>query len=76
MPSTRVRERDVDARMRRTERRPCLGAAHPAARACSPASLWSRRLLFALAVNLLTAGCRATLASYVLLYTPLSGRRL
>src|SRR3989454_7800778 len=69
-----VRERDVDARMRRTERRPLpSGRLTPRAAALfagviSVAGVCS----LALTVNLLTAGLAAlTLASYVLLYTPL-----
>jgi protoheme IX farnesyltransferase len=69
-----VRERDVDARMHRTERRPLpsgrlsLKAAAVFAGVISVAGIG----YLALAVNLLTAGLAAlTLASYVLLYTPL-----
>jgi len=55
-----VRERDVDARMRRTERRPL------------PSGRLTPRAAALFEVNLLTAGLAAlTLASYVLLYTPL-----
>ncbi len=69
-----VRERDVDARMHRTERRPLpSGRLTPRA-----ASLFAGVIsvagigYLALAVNLLTAGLAAlTLGSYVLLYTPL-----
>jgi len=69
-----VRERDVDARMHRTARRPLpSGRLSPRAAALfaaciSVAGVW----YLAAAVNLLTAGLAAlTLASYVLLYTPL-----
>ena len=69
-----VRERDVDARMHRTERRPLpSGRLTPAA-----ASVFAGVIsvvgigYLAFAVNLLTAGLAAlTLGSYVLLYTPL-----
>ena len=69
-----VRERDVDARMHRTERRPLpSGRLTPRA-----ASLFAGVIsvagigYLALAVNLLTAGLAAlTLGSYVLLYMPL-----
>src|SRR2546425_8167294 len=69
-----VRERDVDARMRRTERRPLpSGRLTPRAAALFAAVISVAGVLYlALAVNLLTAGLAAlTLASYVLLYTPL-----
>jgi protoheme IX farnesyltransferase len=68
-----LRERDVDARMRRTRGRPLpSGRITPRAAA---GFAWSISLAgvayLALAVNLLTAGLAAlTLASYVLLYTP------
>ena len=69
-----ARERDVDARMRRTERRPLpsgrltLRAATLFAGVISAAGV----AYLAVAVNLLTAGLAAlTLGSYVLLYTPL-----
>ena len=69
-----VRERDVDARMRRTARRPL-----PSGRLTPRAAAWFAAVIslagvgyLAVAVNLLTAGLAAlTLASYVLLYTPL-----
>ena len=69
-----VRERDVDARMRRTARRPL-----PSGRLTPRAAAWFAAVIsvagvgyLAIAVNLLTAGLAAlTLASYVLLYTPL-----
>src|SRR5207247_7603698 len=69
-----VRERDVDARMRRTERRPLpSGRLTPRAAALFAGVISVAGVLYlALAVNLLTAGLAAlTLASYVLLYTPL-----
>src|SRR3989442_1240654 len=69
-----VRERDVDARMRRTEGRPLpSGRLTPRAAARFAAVISVAGVLsLALAVNLLTAGLAGlTLASYVLLYTPL-----
>src|SRR5437899_4908216 len=69
-----VRERDVDARMRRTEGRPLpSGRLTPRAAALFAAVISVAGVLYlAVAVNLLTAGLAAlTLASYVLLYTPL-----
>jgi protoheme IX farnesyltransferase len=69
-----LRERDVDARMRRTQGRPLpSGRLTPAAAALFAAVISVAGVLYlALAVNLLTAGLAAfTLASYVLLYTPL-----
>src|SRR5260370_1444538 len=69
-----VRERDVDARMRRTERRPLPpGRITPRAAALFARVISVGGVLYlALAVNRLTAGLAAlTLASYVLLYTPL-----
>jgi len=69
-----VRERDVDARMRRTERRPLpSGRLTPRAAALFAGVISVAGVLYlALAVNLVTAGLAAlTLASYVLLYTPL-----
>ncbi len=69
-----VRERDVDARMRRTERRPLpSGRITPRAAAFFAGVISVAGVLsLALAVNRLTAGLAAlTLASYVLLYTPL-----
>src|SRR5439155_333108 len=69
-----VRERDVDARMRRTERRPLpSGRLTPRAAALFAGVISVAGVLYlALEVNLLTAGLAAlTLASYVLLYTPL-----
>lgn len=69
-----LRERDVDARMRRTRNRPLpSGRVTPRAAAAFAGviSLVGVGYL-ALAVNPLTAGLAAvTLASYVLLYTPL-----
>lgn len=72
-----VRERDVDAQMPRTRGRPLpsgrvsLRAAAVFAGTISLAGV----VYLALAVNLLTAGLAAlTLASYVLLYTPLKRR--
>ena len=69
-----IRERDVDARMARTRRRPL-----PSGRLSTPAAVWFATGITALGVgylaatvNLLTAGLAAlTFASYVLLYTPL-----
>src|SRR2546425_11617054 len=69
-----VRERDGDARMPRTERRPLpSGRLTPRAAALFAAVISVAGVLYlALVVNLLTAGLAAlTLASYVLLYTPL-----
>src|SRR5207245_9496692 len=69
-----VRERDVDARMRRTERRPLpSGRVTPRAAALFAGVISVAGVsCLALAVNLLTAGLAAlTLTSYVLLYTPL-----
>jgi len=69
-----VRERDVDARMRRTERRPLpSGRVTPRAAGVFAGVISVAGVAYlALAVNLLTAGLAAlTLASYVLLYTPL-----
>ncbi len=68
------RERDVDARMRRTCRRPLpSGRVTPGAAAAFAAVISVAGVAYlALRVNLLTAGLAAlTLASYVLLYTPL-----
>jgi protoheme IX farnesyltransferase len=72
-----LRERDVDARMRRTAGRPL-----PSGRLSARAAGWFAAAIsvagvvyLAGAVNLLTAGLAAlTLASYVLLYTPLKRR--
>src|SRR3989442_1028325 len=69
-----IRERDVDARMARTRRRPL-----PSGRLTTRAAIWFATAITAggivylgLTVNLLTAVLAAlTLASYVLLYTPL-----
>jgi protoheme IX farnesyltransferase len=69
-----IRERDVDARMMRTRRRPL-----PSGRLTPGAAIWFASaitvggvLYLAATVNLLTAGLAAlTFASYVLLYTPL-----
>ena len=69
-----VRERDVDARMRRTARRPLpSGRLSPRAAARFAALISVAGVAYlAVAVNLVTAGLAAlTLASYVLLYTPL-----
>jgi heme o synthase len=69
-----VRERDVDARMRRTRGRPLpSGRITPGAAAAFAAVISVAGVAYlAVAVNLLTAGLAAfTLTSYVLLYTPL-----
>lgn len=69
-----LRERDVDARMRRTQGRPLpSGRVSPRAATVFAATISLAGVLYlAWAVNLLTAGLAAlTLASYVLLYTPL-----
>src|SRR2546427_830249 len=69
-----VRERDVDARMRRTERRPLpSGRLTPRAAALFAGVISVAGVVsLAVTVNPLTAGLAAlTLASYVLLYTPL-----
>ncbi len=69
-----VRERDVDARMQRTRGRPLpSGRVTPQAAGRFAAVISVAGVAYlALAVNLLTAGLAAlTLASYVLLYTPL-----
>src|SRR6184192_4396481 len=68
------RERDVDARMRRTQGSPLpSGRVTPRAAAAFAAVISVAGVGYlALRVNLLTAGLAAlTLASYVLLYTPL-----
>ena len=72
-----IRERDVDARMARTRRRPL-----PSGRLSPSAAMWFATAItvggvvyVALTVNLLTAALAAlTFASYVLLYTPLKRR--
>lgn len=72
-----LRERDIDARMERTRRRPL-----PSGRISPRTAGWfagaisiSGVLYLAAAVNLLTAGLAAlTLVSYVFLYTPLKRR--
>ena len=69
-----IRERDVDARMARTRRRPL-----PSGRLTTRAAIWFATAITAggivslgLTVNLITAVLAAlTFASYVLLYTPL-----
>ncbi len=69
-----IRERDVDARMARTRRRPL-----PSGRLTTRAAIWFATAITAggiawlgITVNLLTAVLAAlTFASYVLLYTPL-----
>jgi heme o synthase len=69
-----VRERDVDARMHRTERRPLpSGRLTPRAAGVFAGIISVAGVVYlAIAVNLLTAGLATlTLASYVLLYTPL-----
>jgi len=72
-----LRERDVDARMRRTQDRPLpSGRITPRAAGVFAGAISLAGVAYlALAVNLLTAGLAAlTLASYVLLYTPLKRR--
>ncbi len=72
-----VRERDVDARMARTRRRPL-----PSGRLTPRAAAWFASVIsvagvayLAATVNALTAGLAAlTLVSYVLIYTPLKRR--
>src|SRR3989442_980381 len=69
------RERDVDARMHRTRGRPLpSGRITPRAAAAFAGIISVAGVAYlAFAVNLLTAGLAAlTLASYVLLYTPLN----
>jgi heme o synthase len=69
-----LRERDADGLMHRTRRRPLpSGRVSPRAAAIFAALISGAGVIYlALAVNLLTAGLAAlTLASYVLLYTPL-----
>ena len=69
-----IRERDVDARMARTRRRPLpAGRLTPGVAAWFASTIAVGGVVFlALTVNLLTAGLAAlTFASYVLLYTPL-----
>ncbi|PYO63402.1 MAG: protoheme IX farnesyltransferase [Gemmatimonadetes bacterium] len=69
-----LRERDVDARMQRTRGRPLpSGRLSPRAAGAFAGVISVLGVVYlALAVNLLTAGLAAlTLASYVLLYTPL-----
>jgi len=69
-----VRERDADARMHRTRKRPLpSGRISPRAAALFAGLISTAGVVYlALAVNYLTAGLAAlTLASYVLLYTPL-----
>lgn len=69
-----IRERDVDARMARTRRRPL-----PSGRLTLPAAIWFASAItaagvgyLAVTVNLVTSVLAAlTFASYVLLYTPL-----
>jgi len=72
-----LRERDVDARMRRTRDRPLpSGRITPRAAGAFAGTISLAGVAYlALAVNLVTAGLGAlTLASYVLLYTPLKRR--
>ena len=72
-----LRERDVDARMQRTQRRPL-----PSGRLTPRAAAWFAGSIsvagigyLAIAVNALTAALAAgTLATYVFLYTPLKRR--
>src|SRR2546427_335992 len=69
-----LRERDIDARMQRTRRRPLpSGRVSPRAAGAFAGVISVVGVAYlGLAVNLLTAGLAAlTLASYVLLYTPL-----
>ena len=69
-----LRERDVDARMRRTQGRPLpSGRVTPRAAGAFAGTISLAGVAYlAWKVNLLTAGLAAlTLASYVLLYTPL-----
>ena len=69
-----LRERDLDARMVRTQGRPLpSGRVSPRAAGVFAAVISCAGVAYlAIAVNLLTAGLAAlTLASYVLLYTPL-----
>jgi len=69
-----LRERDVDARMHRTRKRPLpSGRITPRAAGIFAAVISFAGVAYlALLVNLLTAGLAAlTLASYVMLYTPL-----
>lgn len=72
-----LRERDVDARMERTRRRPLpSGRLSPRAAGAFAGSISVAGVAYlAWQVNLLTAALAAlTLASYVLLYTPLKRR--
>ena len=72
-----LRERDIDARMERTRRRPLpSGRVTPRTAGLFAAAISIVGVLYlALAVNLLTAGLAAlTLVSYVFLYTPLKRR--
>jgi len=69
-----LRERDADGRMERTRRRPLpSGRVSPRAAAAFAAVISCAGVVYlGVAVNVLTAGLAAlTLASYVLLYTPL-----
>jgi protoheme IX farnesyltransferase len=72
-----LRERDIDARMERTKRRPLpSGRVTPRAAGWFAGAISTGGVLFlALAVNLVTAALAAlTLVSYVFLYTPLKRR--
>jgi protoheme IX farnesyltransferase len=72
-----LRERDVDARMERTRRRPLpSGRVTPRAAGWFAAAISIAGVVYlGVAVNLLTAGLAAlTLVSYVFLYTPLKRR--
>ena len=72
-----IRERDVDARMARTRRRPLpSGRLSPRAAAWFASAITVGGVVYlAFGVNLLTAALAAlTFASYVLLYTPLKRR--
>jgi protoheme IX farnesyltransferase len=72
-----LRERDIDARMERTKRRPLpSGRVTPRAAAWFASAISTAGVLYlVLAVNVVTAALAAlTLVSYVFLYTPLKRR--